>query len=122
MLEHDFVSYNKLVQMLSFRIGTEKVMQLVVSVKTQVSINPREHKLIWVCIDKNTCEGLSIENLKQDPWICHSEDFDDLVMDEKNLHVWYTLIELDEDLSFEVLYNNCSDQHLDFYPGEEPRI
>ena len=34
--------------------------------------------------------------------------------------VWYTFIELQEsDLSFEIPYNNPSDQNLDFWPGDE---
>ena len=36
------------------------------------------------------------------------------------MHIWYTLIELQQnDLSFEILCNNCSDQHIDFWPGDE---
>ena len=41
-------------------------------------------------------------------------------MDENKIHIWYTLIELQQnDFSFEILYNNCSDQNIDFWPGDE---
>ena len=79
------------------KLGTKKVLQMVVSIKTQVSINPREQTLIWVCVNKEDSEGLSLETLQTDPWVCHSEDVDNLIMDEKNMHIWYTLIELQKD-------------------------
>ena len=75
------------------KIGTKNVQQIVVSIKNQVSINPRQQKLLWVCIKKEDTEGLSLEKLFSDPWICHSEDVDNLIMDKKNMHIWYTLIE-----------------------------
>ena len=34
------------------KIGTKNVQQIVVSIKKQVSINPRQQKLLWVCIQK----------------------------------------------------------------------
>ena len=76
------------------RIGTQKNQQIVVSVKQQVSIHPREQKLIWVCIQQKDIQGLSLDDLISDPWVCHSEDIDNLIMDERNMHVWYSLIEL----------------------------
>ena len=100
MKKEDLASYNKKWHNVS-RLGTDKVLQMVVSIKTQVSINPRQHKLIWVCIDKGDCKGLSMETLKTDPWVCHSEDIDGLIMDEKNLHIWYTLIELSEQMRWD---------------------
>ena len=61
-----------------------------------------------------------MDNLISDPYVCHSEDIDHLIMDGKKMTVWYTFIELQEsDLSFEILYNNPSDQNLDFWPGDE---
>ena len=63
---------------------------MVVSIKTKVSINPREQKLIWVCVNKEDFEGLSLETLLSDPWVCHSEDIDNIIMDERNMHIWYT--------------------------------
>ena len=65
------------------KIGTKNVQQIVVSIKNQVSINPREQKLIWVCVKQEDTEGLSLENLLSDPWVCHSEDVDNSIMDER---------------------------------------
>ena len=114
----DLARHNK-IQKVS-KIGTYKNQQIVVSVRDQVSINPRQQKLIWVCIQQKDVEGLSLDNLISDPWVCHSEDIDHLIMDEKKMTVWYTLIELQKnDLSFEILFNNCSDQNIDFWPGDE---
>ena len=66
MKKEDLASYYKKGHNVS-RLGTDKVLQMVVSIKTQVSINPREQKLIWVCIDKGYCKGLSMETLKNRP-------------------------------------------------------
>ena len=65
------------------KIGTHKNLQLVVSVRDQVSINAKQQKLIWVCIKKEDIQGLSLDNLLSDPYVCHSEDIDQLIMDEK---------------------------------------
>ena len=81
----DLARHNK-IQKVS-KIGTYKNQQIVVSVKDQVSINPRQQKLIWVCIKQKDVQGLSLDNLISDPWVCHSEDIDHLIMDEKNMKV-----------------------------------
>ena len=77
----DLARHNK-IQKVS-KIGTYKNLQLVVSVRDQVSVNPRQQKLIWVCINQKDIEGLSLDNLISDPWVCHSEDIDHLIMDGK---------------------------------------
>ena len=116
----DLAKHNKKNKKVS-RIGTHKNLQIVVSVRDQVSIKAKQQKLIWVCINlKKNIEGLSLDNLLSDPYVCHCEDIDHLILDGKKMTVWYTFIELQKnDLSFEILYNNPSDRNLDFWPGDE---